>query len=60
MIFISSDFTEIVNLCDSIVVLRDRRTVAEFRNERVTERALLDACYPEPELSAGDAGGVSL
>ncbi len=43
ILFISSELDEVVRMCRRVVVLRDRRSVAEFRGEQVTESTILNA-----------------
>ncbi|RMH13294.1 MAG: sugar ABC transporter ATP-binding protein [Planctomycetota bacterium] len=43
IIFISSELEEVVKACGRVVVLRDRRTVAELTGERITEQSVLHA-----------------
>ena len=51
VVLISSEFEEVVEGSDSVVVLRDGRAVGELRGAEVTEDALLTA------LSAGESDG---
>jgi galactofuranose transport system ATP-binding protein len=51
VVLISSEFDEVVEGSDSVVVLRDGRAVAVLRGDQVTEEALLDA------LAAEDSDG---
>lgn len=41
ILFISSELDEVVRLCGRVVVLRDRRSIAELSGETLTERAVL-------------------
>ena len=43
ILFISSDLEETVRNCHRIVVLRDRKKVAEFRGEEITEHKIMHA-----------------
>ncbi|HZW09615.1 MAG TPA: sugar ABC transporter ATP-binding protein [Phycisphaerales bacterium] len=43
ILFVSSELEEVVRVCARVVVLRDRRTVAELAGDRLTEGAVLDA-----------------
>lgn len=52
VLLISSDFSELVRICDRVIVLREGETVAEFSGAELTEHVLLEACY-------GLAGGPS-
>ena len=45
VIFISSEFPELVGICNRVLVLREGRLVGEFENEAVTETALVERCY---------------
>jgi monosaccharide-transporting ATPase len=47
VVLISSEFDEVVEGSDSVVVLRDGRAVATLRGDQVTEEALLDALAAE-------------
>lgn len=44
-LIISSDFTELVDNCDRVVVMREGRTVAEVAHDELSEAALLEHCY---------------
>lgn len=43
ILFISSELEEVARACRRVVVLRDRRTVAELTGDQVTESAVLSA-----------------
>ena len=43
VVFISSELEEVVRTCGRIVVLRDRRSVAELAGDQVSESAVLNA-----------------
>jgi ABC-type sugar transport system ATPase subunit len=45
VLFISSDFSELVRICDHVVVLREGETVARFSGDDITEHSLVEACY---------------
>jgi rhamnose transport system ATP-binding protein len=45
VLLISSDFSELVRMCDRVVVLREGEAVAEFSGDELAEQALLGACY---------------
>jgi ABC-type sugar transport system ATPase subunit len=45
VLFISSDFSELVRICDHVVVLREGETVARFSGDEITEHSLVEACY---------------
>jgi len=56
---VSSDFAELVGLCDRIVVLREGRIVGEVAGDGATETAVLalaiGAAHDEVEAQVGDA-----
>lgn len=53
VIFISSEFTELVGTCGRVLVMREGRLVAEFKGGTITEETLVGACYEhEPEIAA--------
>ncbi len=45
ILFISSEFNELVSNCDRIYVMREGRIVTDFAREEISERALVQACY---------------
>ena len=45
VIFISSEFSELITVCDRILVMAEGRLVAELANEGLVERDIIDACY---------------
>lgn len=45
VIFISSEFTELVGTCGRVLVMREGRLVAEFKGESISEENLVGACY---------------
>ena len=45
VIFISSEFPELVGVCNRVVVMREGRVVGEFEGDAVTEMALVERCY---------------
>ncbi|MGE4426489.1 MAG: sugar ABC transporter ATP-binding protein [Solirubrobacteraceae bacterium] len=45
VIFISSEFSELIGICNRIVVMREGRLVAELEGEGLDEGALVEACY---------------
>lgn len=54
LVMISSDLEEIVEGCDRVFVLRDGRSVGEFRDDRVTEAGIVRAMAGvDPEIEAG-------
>jgi ABC-type sugar transport system ATPase subunit len=49
VIFISSEFSELVGACNRVLVLREGRLAGELDAEDVTEAAILDLCYSTPD-----------
>jgi len=45
VLFISSEFSELLTVCDRILVLVEGRLVAELANEGLTERDIINTCY---------------
>ena len=45
VVFISSEFSELVQNCNRVLVMREGRLVGELTGEEVTESALLEQCY---------------
>lgn len=45
VIFISSDFAELVSVCSRVLVMREGRVVGQFQGAQVTEAALVESCY---------------
>jgi ABC-type sugar transport system ATPase subunit len=45
VIFISSEFTELVGACNRVLVMREGRLVDEFVGEAITDAALVECCY---------------
>ena len=45
VIFISSEFPELVGVCNRVMVMREGRVVGEFEGDAVTEMALVERCY---------------
>lgn len=50
VIFVSSEFNELLGTCSRILVMREGRLVGEFQGEGITEGQLVDACYSHDEL----------
>jgi ABC-type sugar transport system ATPase subunit len=47
VIFISSEFNELVGTCNRVLVMREGRLVREFEGAAITEAALVGACYSD-------------
>jgi ribose transport system ATP-binding protein len=45
VVFISSEFPELVGVCNRVIVMREGELVAEFEDDGVTETALVESCY---------------
>ena len=45
VIFISSEFPELVGTCNRVLVMREGRLVGEFEGDAITESVLIDRCY---------------
>jgi ABC-type sugar transport system ATPase subunit len=45
VIFISSEFTELVGACNRVLVMREGRLVEEFEGAAITDAALVECCY---------------
>jgi ABC-type sugar transport system ATPase subunit len=45
VIFISSEFNELVGVCQRILALRDGLLVGELEGDEINEEALIDLCY---------------
>ncbi len=45
VIFISSEFTELVGACNRVLVMREGRLVDEFEGDAITDAALVECCY---------------
>jgi ABC-type sugar transport system ATPase subunit len=45
VIFISSEFPELVGICNRVIVMREGRIVGEVEGDEVTESALIERCY---------------
>jgi len=58
VIFISSEFTELVGTCNRVLVMREGRLVNEFEGGDISETVLVGACYsherPSPAYAARD------
>ena len=47
VIFISSEFTELVGACNRVLVMREGRLVGELVGDDVTDQALVERCYED-------------
>jgi ABC-type sugar transport system ATPase subunit len=47
VIFISSEFTELVGACNRVLVMREGRLVGELEGDAITDAALVELCYAE-------------
>jgi ABC-type sugar transport system ATPase subunit len=47
VIFISSEFTELVGACNRVLVMREGRLVGELDGDDVTDQALVERCYAD-------------
>ncbi|MBM3676321.1 MAG: sugar ABC transporter ATP-binding protein [Actinobacteria bacterium] len=45
VIFISSEFPELVGICNRVIVLREGRIVGQLVGDEITESGILDLCY---------------
>ena len=45
VIFISSEFPELVGICNRVIVMREGRLVGEFEGSAISESALVESCY---------------
>jgi ABC-type sugar transport system ATPase subunit len=45
VIFISSEFTELVGACNRVIVMREGRLVGELEGEAISDAALVERCY---------------
>jgi ABC-type sugar transport system ATPase subunit len=52
IIFISSEFSELVGTCHRIITLRDGRLMGELEGDEINEEALIELCYSERVTSA--------
>ena len=52
VLFISSEFSELVGVCNRVLVMREGRFVREFEGDDITETALVGACYSHDVLPA--------
>ena len=47
VIFISSEFFELVGICSRVLVMREGEMTTEIVGAEVTEAALVEACYAD-------------
>jgi ABC-type sugar transport system ATPase subunit len=47
VIFISSEFTELVGACNRVLVMRDGRVVSQLEGSAITDAALVGLCYSQ-------------
>jgi ABC-type sugar transport system ATPase subunit len=47
VIFISSEFTELVGTCNRVLVMREGRLVRQFEGGEITDAALVGSCYSD-------------
>ena len=52
IIFISSEFSEMVAVCNRVIVMQEGRLVGELDGDETTERAIIELCYGHRELTA--------
>lgn len=45
ILFISSEFSELVGVCNRVLVLREGRLVGELTGEEISEHRMLEMCY---------------
>jgi ABC-type sugar transport system ATPase subunit len=45
VVFISSEFPELVGICNRVIVMREGRIVGEFEGSAISETALVESCY---------------
>jgi ABC-type sugar transport system ATPase subunit len=49
VVFISSEFSELVGACHRIITLRDGRLMGELEGDEINEEAVIELCYSEGE-----------
>ena len=52
IIFISSEFSEMVAVCNRVIVMQEGRLVGELDGDEATELAIVELCYGHRELTA--------
>ena len=60
MIFISSEFSEMVGVCNRVLVLQEGRLVGELDGDAVTERNIIELCYGHVGRGRGVNGAPTL
>ncbi len=51
VVFISSEFSELVGACHRVLVMREGRIVGEVSGDNVTEHAIIELCYGSPAVT---------
>ncbi len=51
VVFISSEFSELVGACHRVLVMREGRIVGEVSGDDVTEQAIVELCYGTPAIT---------
>jgi ABC-type sugar transport system ATPase subunit len=52
VLFISSEFSELVQVCNRVLVMREGQLVGEVSGDEVTESALVEMCYGTADAAA--------
>jgi simple sugar transport system ATP-binding protein len=52
IIFISSEFSEMVAVCHRVIVMQEGRVVGELDGDEITELAIVELCYGHRDLTA--------
>jgi ABC-type sugar transport system ATPase subunit len=55
LLFVSSDFSELVGICGRVLIMRDGRIESELVGEQITEHAITEQCYTESRQSRKSA-----
>jgi ABC-type sugar transport system ATPase subunit len=55
VILVSSEFSELVRMCDRALVMSEGRVVGELAGDDLTEHHIVDACFAARERAAGPA-----
>ncbi len=56
VIFISSDLSELISICDRITVFRDGVTRGEFTADDITQENIMDMIAADPILDKEETG----